>query len=519
MLHRIGLVYVSGALPCFEAFGNLPTDLILKDALVDGKPASEVLDLMIIPGGSLVESQSISPDIQNQIVKMADAGKFVLGICSGFQILSKATDIGRLSSTPIVRKGLGLLDVDFQPLICTDHVTATVVGKSFMTDAIGETVTGFHCHTYGKIVPSKQARPIIVSHIKRVNYCSNPQDFVSGFSNKEGNVVGILTHGLLDENPVIVQNILKSLDMSPEDLQKIKTSNSQLIQKVKNEIGVSTKVQPEKQLPRPPKIPVLLFTTATGSGSGKTFIVTGVAGALKKRGINLGLLKIGGDIRDIVPALYLIKEPINSYSSVRVATSGWTSVFDAVDNASNDYDFVMIEGAMGPFTGFLNETVKRPASTAEIAAVLGAPTVVVVACNKAGIEGGIVSGLNYVNIMKTLGIKVVGVILNKVHTSYFTPEIKKSVTAAFKKVGVELLGVIPKIKLEGRGAIPEIEIKYEEFGAKAIENVEQFLDLDSLLRLAAPPVRSSVSYETILKKFRQLLDNGCTFDETTGDID
>ncbi|MEJ2243911.1 MAG: AAA family ATPase [Candidatus Bathyarchaeota archaeon] len=517
MRHRIGLVYVSGALPCFESFGNLPTDLVHKDALIDGRPASEVLDLIIIPGGSLVESQSINPPIQKEIVKMADSGKFVLGICSGFQILSNATDIGRLSSTPILRKGLGLLDVEFEPLICTDHVVAEVIGKSFVTDKIGGTVTGFHCHTYGKIVPSKNARPIIVSHIKRVNYRSNPQDFVSGFSNKKGNVVGILTHRLLDENPAIVQSVMKSLDISSEDFKKIRTVNSQLIQKLKNEIGVSTNVHPEKQLPHPTQVPSLLFTSATGSGSGKTFIVTGVAGALKRRGINLGLLKIGGDIRDIVPALYLTKEPMKNYSSIQVASSGWMSMFDSVEKASKDYDFLVIEGAMGPFTGFLNETVKRPASTAEIAAALGVPTVLVVACDKAGIEGAIVTALNYVHVMKTLGIKVVGIILNKVHTSYFTSEIKKFVTTAFRKVGVELLGVIPKIQLEGRGAIPEIEIKYEEFGAKAIQNIEQFLDLDALLRLSAPPVRSSISYETVLNKFKLLLDTCYPFNEKIKD--
>ena len=59
--HRIGLVYLPGALPCFEDFGNLPTDLVVADALVDGKPASEVLDMLIIPGGTLVESQKRQP--------------------------------------------------------------------------------------------------------------------------------------------------------------------------------------------------------------------------------------------------------------------------------------------------------------------------------------------------------------------------------------------------------------------------------------------------------------------------
>jgi cobyric acid synthase len=517
--HRIGLVYVSGALPCFESFGNLPTDLILADGLVNGKPASKVLDLLIVPGGSLVESQSITDSIKREIVKMADAGKFVLGICSGFQVLGKATDIGRLSSTPIMREGLGLLDVEFQPLICTDRVTATIVGKSFMTSTIGEEVSGFHCHTYGNIIPHKEARPIIVSHIQRVNYRNKPQEFASGFTNKEGNVVGILTHALLDENPSVIQSIMKSLGISEEELHEIRNANSLLVKKMKSEIGVFTNVKSDKELPRQTETPVLLFTTATGSGSGKTFIVTGVAGALKKRGLNVGLLKVGGDIRDIVPALYLIKEPISSYSSIRVSNSGWMPLTEAVENATKKYDFLLIEGAMGSFTGFLNENVKRPASTAEIAAALGAPTILVVACDKAGVEGAVVTGLNYVNIMKSLGIKTVGVILNKVHTSYLTPEIRQSIKSAFSNLGVELVGVLPRIMLEGRGAIPEIEIKYEEFGAKAIATVEQSLDLDALIRLAAPPVISSLDYGTVLEKFKTLLDKGCIFDVADGEVD
>ena len=84
---RIGLVYVPGALPCFEDFRKLPTDLVRADGLVDGKPASEVLDMIIIPGGSLVESGSVNETLTREIVKMAEAGKFVLGICAGFQVL------------------------------------------------------------------------------------------------------------------------------------------------------------------------------------------------------------------------------------------------------------------------------------------------------------------------------------------------------------------------------------------------------------------------------------------------
>ena len=65
-------MYLPGALPCFEDFGNLPTDLVCADALVDGKPASEVLDMIIIPGGSLVESGSVNKQVTHEILKMAE---------------------------------------------------------------------------------------------------------------------------------------------------------------------------------------------------------------------------------------------------------------------------------------------------------------------------------------------------------------------------------------------------------------------------------------------------------------
>ena len=38
---RIGLVYVSGAVPGFEDFGNLPTDIVKENGLVDGLKASD----------------------------------------------------------------------------------------------------------------------------------------------------------------------------------------------------------------------------------------------------------------------------------------------------------------------------------------------------------------------------------------------------------------------------------------------------------------------------------------------
>jgi cobyrinic acid a,c-diamide synthase len=132
------------------------------------------------------------------------------------------------------------------------------------------------------------------------------------------------------------------------------------------------------------------------------------------------VVKVGGDIRDVVAPLYLIKEPIRQYSSLKIGESGWKQPLEALKEASADYELVLVEGAMSSFTGLLNEKVQRPSSTAEVAAMLGVSTVVVVGCDKEGIEGALASTLNYVKLLKELGVNVTGVILNKVRTSYLT---------------------------------------------------------------------------------------------------
>lgn len=501
--HRIGLVYLPGALPCFEDFGNLPTDIVGADAQVDGKPAGEVLDMLIIPGGSLVESQSVNPKVTREIKRMAKAGKFILGICSGFQVLAKQTDVGRLSTIPITREGLGLLDAEFKPLICTDRVSADVVGKCFLTQEVGGHVTGFHCHTYGQIELGAEAKPVLVTHAKNVNYFKGPQDLVSGISNKQGNVAGVFIHGLLDRNPVITQSIMHSLDITPAELEAIKAANTKLLNVIKGEVGIATGIHP--QPPKKEKATRLLMITALGSGSGKTFILTGIAGALKKLGYGVGTIKVGGDIRDIVPALYLTKEPMREYSSIKVGSSGWAQSKQVIEAASMDYSFLLVEGAMSAFTGLLNEKYKRPMSSVEVAAALGASTVLVVACDQKGIEGALIEAVTNVTALRSLGVDVRGVILNKLYISYMTKEIQTIVEQAFTNVGVKLLGMVPRLNLEHRGMIPEVEIRYEDFCSQAIEAIEKSLDLDKLVEIAGAPSLREIDYDELAAKFKALL--------------
>ncbi|HLN44920.1 MAG TPA: AAA family ATPase [Candidatus Sulfotelmatobacter sp.] len=504
MKHRVGLAYLPGALPCFEEFGDLPTDIVREDGIIQGKPASEILDLMIIPGGSLVESGSLKPSLTREILRMAETGKFVLGICSGLQILSKATDIGRLAAEPIFRQGLGLLDAEFTPLVCTDRVSATIVGQSFMTNDIGATVTGFHCHTYGKLVVHDESKPILISHIQRANYKSAPQDLISGVTNKEGNIVGILMHALLDRNPSIIQSVTKSLDISPKELETIRQINAQLKKEIKREVGVSTNVKSPDVEPRTKQARILLVT-ATGSGSGKTFVVTGVAGALKKSGLNVSVIKVGGDIRDLVPALYLVKEPIRDYSSIKIGESGWTPFNQALSEASQNHDFIIIEGAMNAFTGLFNEKPQHPTSTVEVARALNVPTILIVASDKEGIEGAVVNAFSYTTLMKKLGIRVKGVIFNKAKITYLSDEMKILIERVFSNLGVQVLGFVPRIDLEGRGMIPEVEIRYEDFGARAIETIEKSVKIKTLAKQAEPLGMTSLNHGVFLETFKRVI--------------
>lgn len=503
--HRVGLVYVRGALPCFETFGNLPTDLIREDGLINGQLASEILDMIIIPGGSLVESQSIGAPLENEIRKMAERGKLVLGICAGFQILSNRTDIGRLSPSPIWKAGFGLIDVEFKPLICTDKVKATVVSANCLTSAVGVEVSGFHCHTYGEIKIGNNAKPFLISHVNHLNYCKQRQDILSGVSNLEGNVIGVLPHALLDENPLIIEGIAESLEIDALERQKIKKANAKLQSVIKAEIGISTGADTKSKIGSKRKKPLFLLITGLESGGGKTFVATGLAGALKRQGWKVGIIKIGGDIRDIVPALYLIKEPMQNYSSIIVAETGWECASESVKAASRNYDFVIIEGAMNIFTGILFDQPKRPNSTAEVAAALGVATVIVSGCDKEGIEGGLVNAFNYVHFLKKLGIKTVGIILNKVYLDYMNAETRLIIKKAFAVAGAELLGMLPITDAEGRGAIPEVEIRYEKFSTKALSIAENYLDLNKIVNVANHVAPTEFDYEAFVEKFKKAL--------------
>ena len=533
---KIGLVYIKGSVPGFEDFGNLPTDLVKSNGLVNGVKASKELDGIIIPGGSILESGTMTDDLGFEIKKIAKEGKFVLGNCSGFQCLAIQTDTGRKSQCPIIKKGLGLLDVKFSPLISNDRVEATLKNKSFLTKNIDETekITGFHSHTYGHI--EGDATPIFYSFLKRVNYSDvekNKNKILSGVANDDGNVVGTMIHGLLDENPIFTENIFDFLGASPSKIDETFLANAKLKKVIKSELAIDSgmnlknskyctefkrlvfnsmnkkhlenkvhinenknfnsgkEIQPNEKDFQGIKnenliskndfysyennIPPTLMIGSTGSDSGKTFITTGLAGALTKRGLNVLVLKVGPDVRDLHPSLYLIKGKMEEFSSIKIGHLGWMTIENILKRVKNtDYDFVLIEGVMSVFTGLLNK--KIPYSGAEIAISSNIPMLLTSGVSKGGIESAAIDVTSHAKTLENMGVAINGIILNKVYDMNIFEEL-----ATFIKdnLGINPIA-IPKIKMDERSTRPEVK-NMEEFSSSVLDTVKKYADLEKII--------------------------------------
>ena len=476
---RIGLAYVSGAVPGFEDFGNLPTDIVKENGLVDGNKASKELDALIIPGGTLIESNDINMPLNSEIRKMARDGKPIIGICAGFQLLSNQIDIGRKSPVPIIKEGLGIIDVNFSPLITSDRVKAKVFDNSFLVKNQTEDVDGFHTHTYGKV--EGDAKPLFYSKVQRMNYGDTNEkgdyNIFSGACNDDGNVIGTMIHGILDENPVLVENLKNQIDI--ENLDEIYDRNKDVKKFLQSEVGINSGIKIPQITPN--KKPKYLMIGSNGSDSGKTFILTGLAGAIRKRGYKVALLKVGPDVRDIIPGLYLTKGKMEEFASVKIGHLGWKDIESTINqlNAS-DYDIVLIEGVMSVLTGLLNEKV--PFSAAEIAMSSKIPMILATGVNKGGIEPAAVDIATHAKMLDNLGVDVEAILLNKVYNENIFDTVVPYIRENTK---VENILKLPKLKsADMRGFIPEVEIRYELFTSHAMNLIEENLNIKEIISMA-----------------------------------
>lgn len=238
---------------------------------------------------------------------------------------------------------------------------------------------------------------------------------------------------------------------------------------------------------------------APASGSGKTTVATGLLGALRRAGHRVAPFKVGPDFID--PGYHTLAAGRLGRNLDPVLV-GESLIGPLYRHGSTDADVAVIEGVMGLFDGRI-EPVLVPESlrtcqpdgpgvprgcTAQVAALLGAPVILVVDA-----RGQAMSIAALVQGFSTFDAKthIAGVILNRVGS----PRHDEVLRQACSRVGVPVLGAIPRtaeLSVPSRHLGLVTAAEHGRLAAKAVaamtDVVARHVDLEAVCALAASRV-------------------------------
>ncbi|HKA83438.1 MAG TPA: cobyrinate a,c-diamide synthase [Acidimicrobiales bacterium] len=174
-----------------------------------------------------------------------------------------------------------------------------------------------------------------------------------------------------------------------------------------------------------------VMIAGTASGVGKTTVATGLVAALTARGRSVATAKVGPDFID--PGYHSLasgRPPRN--------LDPWLCGPDAIAplaaRAAAGSDLLVIEGVMGLYDGAVDGT---PSSTADVAALLDAPVLLVV---DAGAMSASVAALVRGYRDHDPRIELAGVVLNQVGS----PGHEQLLREAVAPLGIPVLGALPR---------------------------------------------------------------------------
>lgn len=229
-----------------------------------------------------------------------------------------------------------------------------------------------------------------------------------------------------------------------------------------------------------------LLISAPRSGAGKTTVTLGILAALVRRGVKVRSAKAGPDYID--PAFHAAATGSSSLN-----LDSWSmppSLLDAlVDDATDDAAMLVIEGAMGLFDGVPAEP-GRSGAASDLAARLRLPVLLVI-----DVSGQSQSAAAVLRGFATHdpAVRIAGVVLNRVGSERHRALVADAIAA----LGIPVLGAIPRDAALG---LPERHLGLIQAGehgdlaghlARLADMAEAHLDLDAIIALAAPLVRSS----------------------------
>lgn len=223
-------------------------------------------------------------------------------------------------------------------------------------------------------------------------------------------------------------------------------------------------------------IPRIVVAGAT-SGVGKTSITTAIIHGLKERGYSVQPFKVGPDFIDPSYLSSVSGKIARNLDSWMMGKNRVLKNF--VQNSQEDIS--IIEGVMGYYDGFSGKS--SFASTYDVANITKSNVILVLDASKAA-RSIAATALGFKNFEKNS--RICGVILNKIGS-------KKHETLcrdALKKVGLEILGVIPRdndLHLESRhlGLIPVREKQFLDKKIKSIaRSLSGFIEIEKIIKLA-----------------------------------
>jgi cobyrinic acid a,c-diamide synthase len=165
------------------------------------------------------------------------------------------------------------------------------------------------------------------------------------------------------------------------------------------------------------------------SGVGKTTVATGLLAALRVRGVDVAAAKVGPDFID--PGYHAVasgRPPRN----LDPWLCGPEAVPALAGRAAAGADLLVIEGVMGLFDGAVDGT---PSSTADVAALIDAPVLLVVdAASASGSVAAVVRGFRDHDAR----VRLAGVICNRVGSDVHEQLLRE----AIEPLGVPVLGCL-----------------------------------------------------------------------------
>ncbi|MEH6740135.1 MAG: cobyrinate a,c-diamide synthase [Sulfitobacter sp.] len=234
-------------------------------------------------------------------------------------------------------------------------------------------------------------------------------------------------------------------------------------------------------------IPSGLMISAPASGTGKTTLMLGLLAAFRAQGVEVQPFKSGPDYID--PAFHTAA---SGRASFNIDTWSMESArIEGLVGNADGADLILAEGSMGLFDGVAIKGASGNGASADIAAHMGWPVVLVLDVSGAA-QSVAATALGFK--MMRPDVTLAGVVLNRVAS----PRHEALVRVGMEQAGVAVLGVLPR---RSEMELPERHLGLVQAGEQ--ENLDQILadaaafvtehvDLDAV-RAAARGARDHVT--------------------------